>query len=111
MSRREYPRIGSDRAIKGKRQCHCCRNIAARKVEIQVSWFRGDDEVLQLCDLHYSFVGKQAYRELFDAAEAEKASRRKHNENARARAAERKARRETDAAKGGGDGQKRTQAA
>jgi hypothetical protein len=94
MSRREYPRIGSDRAVKGKKQCHCCREIAARKVDIQVNWFRGDDEVLQLCELHYALVGKQAWKELFDAAEAGKEDRRKCNENARERAAERKARRE-----------------
>ncbi|MGN6085845.1 hypothetical protein [Trinickia sp.] len=94
MSRREYPYIGVDRVIKGNKQCHCCRQTAIRKVEIQVNWFRGDDEVFQLCELHYAFVGKKAWRELFAAAEAEKESRRKCNEHARKCAAERKARTE-----------------
>lgn len=92
MSKREYPRIGSDRPIggKGNRICNCCNTAAKRTVDIQVNWFRGDDEVLQLCELHYSFVGKQEWQELFAAAEAEKDRRRKHNELARERAAQRK---------------------
>jgi hypothetical protein len=91
MSRRHYPHIGADRSIKGKRMCDCCQQTAVRKVDIQVDWFRGNDEVLQLCDLHYAFVGKQAYQELFAAAEAEKDQRRKHNELTRELAAQRKA--------------------
>ncbi|MBB3004434.1 hypothetical protein FHX57_006816 [Paraburkholderia tropica] len=89
-TRREYPRVGSDHSIK-RGQCSCCNRFATRKVDIQVSWFRGDDEVLQLCELHYAFVGKQAWKELFDAATAEKDRRRKNNEIARERSAQRKA--------------------
>lgn len=100
MSRRNYPYIGSDRAIKGKRLCHCCTATAIRKVDIQVSWFRGDDEVLQLCELHYAFVGKGAWHELFDAAASENDRRRKHSELARERAKQRKS-----AVKGGSDEQ------
>lgn len=90
----EPPRIPihrGDCAIKGKRMCDCCQKVAVRKVDIQVDWFRGNDEVMQLCELHYVFIGKEAWRELFDAAAEEKDRRRKHNELARERAAQRKA--------------------
>ena len=94
MSKREYPRIGADRPAK-RGMCSCCSQTAKRRVDIQVNWFRGDDEVLQLCDTHYGFVASQAWKELFAAAETEKDRRRKHNEIARERAAQRK----TDAAR------------
>jgi hypothetical protein len=99
VSRREYPRIGADRPAK-RGMCSCCNQTAMRRVDIQVNWFRGDDEVLQLCELHYVFVGKQAWEELFHAAETGKDKRRQHNELARERAAQRKAARSTEGSTG-----------
>lgn len=70
--------------------CSCCNQNAKRRVDIQVNWFRGDDEVLQLCETHYPLIAAEMWKELFAAAEAEKDRRRKHNELARERAAQRK---------------------
>lgn len=91
MSRREYPRIGSDRAIK-RGLCSCCNQSAQRRVDIQVDWFRGNDEVLNLCAEHYTAMkmAQLSFGALFELAAAEKDRRRKHNEIARERAAQRK---------------------
>ncbi|WP_042298998.1 hypothetical protein [Paraburkholderia kururiensis] len=73
--------------------CSCCRKTAARRVDIQVNWFRGDDEVLNLCSDHYAGMkmASLSFSHLFELAESQKALRRKENEIARERAAQRKA--------------------
>ena len=91
MSRREYPHIGSDRAVK-RGLCSCCNQTAKRCIGIQVDWFRGNDEVLNLCVEHYAAMrmAQLSLDALFELAAAEKDRRRKHNEIARERAAQRK---------------------
>lgn len=44
---KQYPRIGSRNKLKGARQCRICGSPGAdERIDIQVSWFRGEDEVL-----------------------------------------------------------------
>jgi hypothetical protein len=59
MSNRKYPRIGGQRKIKPqkgqKKQlktpvCIACINPSTHRVELQVNWFRGDDETVNACD-------------------------------------------------------------
>jgi len=54
MSRR-LPRYGSEiKRYRGPNPppCEVCGAPASHKVDIQVSWFRGDDEVMVLCSEH-----------------------------------------------------------
>lgn len=52
MSRRTYPRIGEIKRYNGSRMCKACGIITkpCKRVDIQVNWFRGDDEVFYVCD-------------------------------------------------------------
>ena len=54
---RSYPRIGEQRKHKPKTSLVCefkpCDNQATRRQFIQVTWFRGDDESVNLCKVHY----------------------------------------------------------
>ena len=76
MSKRDCPRIGSDRSMQGARLCDCCTSTAKRRVDVQVNWFRGDDEVLKLCDAHYPLVKAGEFDQLLRLRDAEKARRR-----------------------------------
>lgn len=57
MSHRSYPRI--DQSLpqrkwiadpKAAPKCRCCGKPATHKVEVQINWFRGDDERFNVCD-------------------------------------------------------------
>lgn len=50
MKERKYPRIGNKQ--KYGRRCKFCTLPAGYRVEVQVSIFRGDDEVFWLCPGH-----------------------------------------------------------
>lgn len=46
---RRYPRLGSTQKIKPGPQCWVCKQPGAdRRVEVQVNWFRGDDDVYKV---------------------------------------------------------------
>lgn len=47
----KYPRIGSSRNHT-KGLCQCCQKPAKHRVDIQVSYMRGDDEVYLVCQDH-----------------------------------------------------------
>ncbi len=71
MSRRDYPSIGSTRALGNDRKraawaknpksaprcivagCSC---PATHRIDVEVNWFRGDDEVGQACAAHKADV-------------------------------------------------------
>jgi hypothetical protein len=65
MTRRQYPCIG--RCTQEQRwaklpagqgpRCVVCGNKAHFSVHIEVSWFRGDDEVVKACGYHKSDAG------------------------------------------------------
>lgn len=63
MSRRDYPRVEAkpqprwkQLAASGKTGPTCsaidCKHPATHRVDIEVSWFRGEDEVGRACDMH-----------------------------------------------------------
>lgn len=62
MSARQYPRIGGSRQRKGwvsqpanqgpRCDVQGCDEKALFEVDIQVSWFRGDDECRRSCSTH-----------------------------------------------------------
>lgn len=67
MSKRQYPRLGSSKHMKAwqnmperaRPRCEVvgCGCAATHKVEIEVSWFRGDDVVAKACGNHInSFI-------------------------------------------------------
>lgn len=67
MSRRRYPRFGGDRTLKTLNDdtarpttCAAGPELPVRLIEVQVSWFRGEDEVYAVCADHL----KQARRDL-----------------------------------------------
>ena len=47
MSKRKYPFIGDE--FKGDKPCVLCGCSKTGKIHIQVNWFRGDDEVYDVC--------------------------------------------------------------
>lgn len=49
--RRQYPRIGSRRST-DLGLCVMCPAAASEIVDVQVSWFRGDDVTVKVCPLH-----------------------------------------------------------
>jgi hypothetical protein len=49
----KYPRTASIRPLNGRgARCSVCGELASYRVEIQVSIFRGDDEVENRCEAH-----------------------------------------------------------
>lgn len=97
MSHRDYPRIGSTRALgndakrkawklnpKAAPRCIVagCTSPATSRVDVEVNWFRGDDEVGQACDVHK----RDAYAVLagIEARRAEQAAKRAAAEAAKA---------------------------
>lgn len=56
MSKRKYPRIGASKAItpqKGQMLlCIVCGAPATHRLELEVNWFRGDDETVRACATH-----------------------------------------------------------
>lgn len=59
----KYPRINhAPTRLKPTSQALCwiCGKRAEFKVEIEVNWFRGDDEVVRACAEHKSCVSKNA---------------------------------------------------
>lgn len=76
MAKREYPRIGMDRARKGTKLCNCCRSVARWSVEFQVDWFRGNDECFLLCDTHHALVAELDISELLRLKAEENVRRR-----------------------------------
>ncbi len=61
---RSYPSLGEQRKHKAKTSltCQLCDNQATRRQFIQVNWFRGDDEFVDLGPCHYKDALK-AYEE------------------------------------------------
>jgi len=64
---RDYPRIGSTRdmrkkwtiqrngkthSVNNRPRCAACSEEASYRVDIQVNWFRGDDEARTACPAH-----------------------------------------------------------
>jgi len=54
MSGQKYPRVEETRNHKAKTSltCSVCEEQAVVRQFIQVSWFRGDDECVDLCKRH-----------------------------------------------------------
>lgn len=57
MSRNLYPRIGESRKGKHGGKCSACGKRGEFRVDIEVSYMRGDDEVVWACDEHRKDVG------------------------------------------------------
>lgn len=74
MSRR-YPCIGNESKTKAK-HCSCCDQPAARRVDIQTDWFRGNDDVFDLCGTHIEMARGGRWRQLYADFEASKARRK-----------------------------------
>lgn len=84
MSKAKYPKIGRISKV-GKTQrrngklCDCCDKPAVTWMDVQVSWFRGEDEVLKLCEEHTKIAKESDKTRDFDIIwkdqEAEKKKR------------------------------------
>lgn len=97
MSRHDYPRIGSTRALgndkkrkvwktnpKAAPRCVVigCTCPATARVDVEVNWFRGDDEVGQACATHKSDAA--AVLAGIEARRSEQAAKREAAEAAKA---------------------------
>lgn len=49
---RTYPRISGKNPLRRAPLCCICGEPATWRLEVQVSWFRGDDEHRDVCDEH-----------------------------------------------------------
>ena len=74
MSNRSYPRVGGNSTgYTGYRKtCEICLKPNRKVIEIQVNWFRGDDELLNICD---SCKKGKAEKELIDLCLKQKDSK------------------------------------
>lgn len=63
MSSGRYPKLGTTNSLYRRNQfgrtrkhtviiCCACEREAMHEVRIQVSWFRSEDKLLQVCDAH-----------------------------------------------------------
>ncbi|MEI7296654.1 hypothetical protein WCQ02_31310 [Paraburkholderia tropica] len=50
---------------KSKKLCSCCDEVAVKKLEIQTSWFRGDDDVFLLCPEHVSVAEQSRFDDIY----------------------------------------------
>ena len=87
MSAREYPRIGrtQDRRAKwtytdrrgciksqsNRPRCAACGAEATHKVDVEVNWFRGDDEQVNSCLAHKDDANALIRIDLFGAISAD----------------------------------------
>jgi len=67
MTKRRYPRLGALERLRPRETllCDCCSDAAVTKLWIQVSWFRGDDEVILTCGHHRDLARKPYMVELY----------------------------------------------
>jgi hypothetical protein len=56
MSKRKYPRLGYAGKVKHKTDCSACLLPGTHKIEIQINWFRGDDDVYYACPDHLAML-------------------------------------------------------
>lgn len=55
----DYPRFGGDRKLEHTEAgCECCDKPATHIVDVQVSWFRGEDECYHVCSYHVGMIRK-----------------------------------------------------
>jgi hypothetical protein len=50
---------------KSKKLCSCCDQVAIKKLEIQTSWFRGDDDVFLLCPSHVTVAEQMELDDIY----------------------------------------------
>lgn len=79
---RKYPNVQSTIALKKKtnHECECCDRRATHMVRYQVSWFRGDDECINVCPRHLQMASNDEWKRLFahSATKAQYVSARKN---------------------------------
>jgi hypothetical protein len=64
---------------KSKKLCSCCDQVAIKKLEIQTSWFRGDDDVFLLCSSHVSVAEQMKLDDIYYDYALTKAPRAKQS--------------------------------
>ena len=57
-----YPRIAEQSLIR-RGICCVCTKKATWRLDIQVSWFRGDDAIVQVCDDHVRLDARRLIEE------------------------------------------------
>lgn len=71
-----YPRLGATSAVNSRKLCSCCDLVALKKVDIEVSYMRGDDGVLLLCEAHLILAKEGLFERLFRDRDITRAQRR-----------------------------------
>ncbi len=64
MSKRQYPYISARNKLPRIPRCVICGAAACSRITVQVSYFRGDDEVFDACEKHM----RSTAEELIEAA-------------------------------------------
>ena len=61
---RQYPRVGNK--IKSqhnfyRKTCEFCGKLGTLRIDLQINYMRGDDEVFILCDEHKTMTAQELY--------------------------------------------------
>lgn len=76
-----YPRIGTVMSAQTK-LCSCCDKTATKRIDIQTDHMRGNDDVMQVCDMHLAMARSGIWRGLYRDHAATQARRRAAHETA-----------------------------
>jgi hypothetical protein len=94
VSNRRYPYYAGCESYRGNGYCDCCPERATYVVDIQFSWFRGDDESYKVCGTHLATARTNftAFGEFFEQRKAFLSQRveARHEETGRAWSGERR---------------------
>lgn len=73
MSKRKYPYFGNSQKLPRQKNklCSCHGNKATRRVDIQLNWFRGDDDVFYVCDVGYALIDANKFYEFYELIHTE----------------------------------------
>lgn len=66
---RDYPYYAGREKYRGPKRCECCDEHATHVVTIQLSIFRGDDEVCLVCEPH-AMLARTDYNAFVEAVKA-----------------------------------------
>lgn len=76
---RRYPSLGSISAAQ-KAMCSCCERKAINRIDIQEDHMRGNDEVMQVCDVHLDMAREENWRTLYRDFNVERERRRNQHQ-------------------------------
>lgn len=73
-----YPRLGRVHKLKpGRKLCTCCERPAVSGIDIEIDWFRGNDDTFKVCEEHLKVARDGQFEQLYADAVNTNAARRR----------------------------------